>query len=89
MPGAPDQGIPGGAYVQPQIILPEGGCIWNNAVYSDGAIFERQQTPRTAFRCTQGSWQSFDSFDAARSVGRDGDGAARPSPAQRPGRRSY
>jgi hypothetical protein len=83
MPGVPDQALPGGAFLQPQLILPQGGCIWNNAVYSDGAIIERQQLPRTVFRCVEGSWQSFDSFDAARSAGRGGDGAARPSAVQR------
>jgi hypothetical protein len=63
----PDLGMGTEGYVQVPPPIPQGGCVWNNAVFSDGAILEKQQQPRAFFRCVQGTWQSFDSYDAARS----------------------
>jgi hypothetical protein len=85
MPTAPDQGMPGGAYALPQVIPPEGGCVWNNATFSDGAVIERQQLPRAAFRCVRGSWRSFDTFDAARA-GHELEPVAPPPPPNPPAR---
>jgi hypothetical protein len=60
-----------GYYFGSQTVLPPatpaGGCVWDNGVYSDGAILERRQFPTTFFRCTAGRWHSFDSFDEARA----------------------
>lgn len=47
--------------------IPAGGCVWSNAVFSDGAILQWPEQPRAFFRCERGSWRSFDSFDAAAS----------------------
>ena len=47
--------------------IPAGGCVWNNAVFSDGAILQWPEQPRAFFRCVRGRWQSFESFDAAAS----------------------
>jgi hypothetical protein len=47
--------------------LPAGGCIWENAVFSNGAIFERYLGRPFYFRCVNGQWQSFYSFHQART----------------------
>jgi hypothetical protein len=67
----PSLGPENGAYLQPAPVVPPGGCVWENVVFSDGAIIERRPQPRVVFRCVQGSWQSFDSFDAARAPARE------------------
>src|SRR5260370_19906774 len=66
-----------GDYLQVPPTVPRDGCVWNNTVFSNGAIIERRQQPWAFFRCMQGSWQSFDTFDAAR-IGRE---PAPPGPA--------
>jgi hypothetical protein len=54
--------------VPPQV--PAGGCVWENAVFSNGAILERYIGRQFYFRCMSGQWQSFYSFYEARA-GRD------------------
>jgi hypothetical protein len=66
-----------GGYFQPAPIVPPGGCVWENAVFSDGAIIERRRQPWSFFRCMNGSWRSFDSFYAAAAA--SGQPAIRPS----------
>jgi hypothetical protein len=66
----PEFGTGAGAYVQVPPIVPRDGCVWNNTVFSNGAILERHQMPRAFFRCVQGSWRSFNSFYDA-TVGRE------------------
>jgi hypothetical protein len=57
-------GVPAGYYEVPPAI-PPNGCVWKNTVFSDGAILERREQPFAFFRCTRGTWQSFDNFDSA------------------------
>jgi hypothetical protein len=59
-----------GAYLSAPPVVPPDGCVWNNSVFSNGAILERRQMPWAFFRCVQGSWRSFDSFDEA-AAGRE------------------
>jgi hypothetical protein len=66
----PDFETGAGAYLQVPPIVPRDGCVWNNSVFSNGAILERHQMPWAFFRCMQGSWRSFDSFYDA-TVGRE------------------
>jgi hypothetical protein len=47
--------------------VPAGGCVWENAVFSNGAIFERFLGRPFYFRCMNGQWQSFYSFHEART----------------------
>jgi hypothetical protein len=72
---------PPAEYVVP-LTIPAGGCVWDNAVFSNGAIFERFIGRPFYFRCMNGQWQSFYSFYEAR-IGRDDP----PSPARGPDRR--
>jgi hypothetical protein len=65
----PSLGSPLAEYLVPPQV-PAGGCVWDNAVFSDGAIFERYIGRQFYFRCMNGQWQSFYSFYEARA-GRD------------------
>lgn len=47
--------------------VPTGGCVWENAVFSNGAIFERYLGRVFYFRCMNGQWQSFYSLQEART----------------------
>jgi hypothetical protein len=53
-------------YVVPPPV-PVGGCVWENAVFSNGAIFERYIGRPFYFRCMDGQWHSFYSFYEARA----------------------
>jgi hypothetical protein len=66
----PDLETSAGAYLQAPPMVPRDGCVWNNTVFSNGAIIERHQMPWAFFRCIQGTWRSFDSFHDA-TVGRE------------------
>lgn len=67
--GSPVVSVPAEYYVVPPPV-PAGGCVWENAVFSNGAIFERYLGRPFYFRCMDGPWQSFYSFYEARA-GRD------------------
>jgi hypothetical protein len=77
--GGPLESPPAEYVVPPQV--PAGGCVWDNAVFSNGAIFERYIRRPFYFRCMNGQWQSFYSFNEARA-GRDDSSALNRS--QRP-----
>ena len=46
--------------------VPTGGCVWDNAVFSNGAIFEAYLGRPFYFRCMDGQWRSFYSVHEAR-----------------------
>lgn len=72
-------------YLLPPPIVPVGGCVWANAVYSNGAIVEQVYSiiQRSYLRCADGSWRPYRSYlDAI--VAHD-DPAVRPlNPGRRP-----
>ena len=81
---SPVAGLPAESYAIPPPV-PAGGCVWDNAVFSNGAIFERYLGRPFYFRCTDGQWQSFYTFYEA-MIGRDDppilkrNGQQRPTP---------
>jgi hypothetical protein len=44
--------------------VPAGGCVWANAVYSNGAIVEQVYAiiQRSYLRCVDGSWRPYRSY---------------------------
>ena len=51
-------------YLLPAPLVPSGGCVWANAVYSDGAIVEQVYAviQRSYLRCAGGSWRPYRSY---------------------------
>jgi hypothetical protein len=70
------------AYVVPPPV-PEGGCVWDNAVFSNGAILERYLGRSFYIRCMSGRWQSFYSYHDA-TMARDEPPSPMRSSGQRP-----
>jgi hypothetical protein len=51
-------------YLLPPPLVPAGGCVWANAVYSNGAIVEQVYSTiqRSYLRCADGSWRPYQSY---------------------------
>jgi hypothetical protein len=50
---APSEIIPYGAPVQ----VPTNACVWENLVYSHGAVIQIRAPLTTYFRCARGRWE--------------------------------
>jgi hypothetical protein len=37
--------------------VPPAGCVWDNVIYSNGAVIERQNPVTTVYQCVRGSWK--------------------------------